>query len=215
MKKLFDAIRKSDINVVKELIEKNPDLLLSIAKQPKKDNGQSPLQIAIKSNNLEIVNYLLDKGADVNFMEAEDCLNDWRMPVLHDAIRCAVMHSRFNKYDIRNELQVFHTKEEADNSYNILRRLLEKGADVSKKDSKGNSVLERAVLDARQILPAYHRATNELAKNREITEELKSDLSRIFKLLFEYGVDPNGHERISNMRLIDYYNGEPVCEFLK
>ncbi len=215
MKKFFDAIRKSDLNTVKELIEKKPELILSIARQPKKDNGQSPLQVAIKSNNLEIANYLLDKGADVNFMEAEDCLNDWRMPVLHDAIRCAVMHSRFNKYDIRNELQVFHTKEEADNSYNILKRLLENGADISKKDSKGNSVLERVVLDARQVLPAFHRATNELAKNREITEEIKSDLSRIFKLLFEYGVDPNGLDRISNMRLIDYYNGEPVCEFLK
>ncbi|WP_243428900.1 ankyrin repeat domain-containing protein [Clostridium botulinum] len=74
MKKLFIAIRQGDINTVKILLEKKPELISCTAKQPpKKDHGQSPLQVAIKSGNFEIAEYFLDCGADVNFMEKESC----------------------------------------------------------------------------------------------------------------------------------------------
>ena len=60
MKKLFTAIRASDLEM-------------------------------LKTGNTAIANYLLDMGADVNFIEDETCCNAWRTPVLHDAINCAVM----------------------------------------------------------------------------------------------------------------------------
>ena len=42
MKKLFVAIRNSDLDTVKQLIEKKPELVNCVAKQPpKKDDGQS------------------------------------------------------------------------------------------------------------------------------------------------------------------------------
>lgn len=96
MKKLFVAIRKGEIETVRELLEKKPELVACTAKQPpKQDDGQSPLQVAIKSGQFEIANILLDGGADVNFMESPDCCNPWRMPALHDAIRAAVMSCRW------------------------------------------------------------------------------------------------------------------------
>ena len=56
------------------LLDKKPELIACTAKAPpKKDVGQSPLQVAIKTNNYVIAHLLLDRGADVNFMEPEDC----------------------------------------------------------------------------------------------------------------------------------------------
>ena len=55
------------------------------------------MQVALKTGNTAIASYLLDMGADVNFIEDETCCNAWRTPVLHDAINCAVMSCRWNK----------------------------------------------------------------------------------------------------------------------
>jgi ankyrin repeat protein len=100
MKKLFVAIRNSDLDTVKQLIEKKPELVNCVAKQPpKNDDGQSPLQVAFKTGNVDIAEYLIDAGANVNFIEDESCCNTWRTPVLHDAINCAVMNCRWNTND--------------------------------------------------------------------------------------------------------------------
>jgi len=41
-----------------------------VAKQPpKKDDGQSPLQVALKTGNTASADYLLDMGADVNTLD--------------------------------------------------------------------------------------------------------------------------------------------------
>ena len=100
MKKLFTAIRQNDLETVKEIIEKKPELVNCVAKQPpKKDDGQSPLQVALKTEAFEIASYLIDNGANVNFIESEDCANLWRAPVIHDAINAAIMCSRYNCYE--------------------------------------------------------------------------------------------------------------------
>ncbi len=97
MKKLFQAIRQGDLAAVGALLEKKPELITCTAKQPpKKDDGQSPLQVALKCGQLAIAELLLDRNADVNFIESPDCCNEWRAPVLHDAINAAIMKSRWN-----------------------------------------------------------------------------------------------------------------------
>ena len=71
MKKLFTAIRASNLEMVRQVIEKKPALVNCVAKQPpKKDDGQSPLQVALKTGNIAIANYLLDMGADVNALDS-------------------------------------------------------------------------------------------------------------------------------------------------
>ena len=92
MKKLFKAIRDGNIELVKQLIDSKPELVNCTAKQPpKKDDGQSPLQVALKTGAFDIADLLIDNGADLNFMEDESCCNTWRAPVIHDAINAAVM----------------------------------------------------------------------------------------------------------------------------
>lgn len=87
MKKLFKAIRHKDLDEVKTIIEKNSKLISCISTPPpKKDEGQSPLQVAVKTDAFDIAYYLIDKGADVNFMESEECGSTNRLPLLHDCI---------------------------------------------------------------------------------------------------------------------------------
>jgi ankyrin repeat protein len=215
MKKLFTAIRKHDNDTVKELLAKNPKLIHCTAKQPpKKDDGQSPLQVAFKCENFEIAEHLLDLGADVNFIESESC-NEWKMPVIQDAIMAAVMHSRWNTksfggttYETRN------SSEQADTAFNLLKRMFECSAKVDVFDSYGNSCLMRAILDARQILPQYLHQEGRLSDDRIVTDELKSDLSRIFTLLFELGADSGEIHIYSGKTIREYYAKEPVAEFL-
>ena len=70
MKKLFTAIKKHDLDTVKKILEDKPSLISCTAKAPpKSDDGKSLLQVAIKDGTAEIADYLLDRGADVDFME--------------------------------------------------------------------------------------------------------------------------------------------------
>ena len=78
MKKTFQAVKRGDIEAVRKILEKKPEEVYAVAKQPpKSDDGQSLLQVALKNAQVEIANLLLDYHADVNFMESEDCCNAW------------------------------------------------------------------------------------------------------------------------------------------
>ncbi len=111
------------------------------------------MQIALKTGALDIAEYLIDNGADVNFMEDESCCNAWRTPVVHDAINAAVMSSRWNTNNQYTGFEVFSTEEDADHAQKILEKMLQMGSDINKLDSSGNSGIWRFCLQAIQILP--------------------------------------------------------------
>lgn len=216
MKKLFQAIRQNDLDTVKELLNKKPELIRCTAKQPpKKDDGQSPLQVSLKIGELDIAEYLLDMGADVNFMEDETCCNSWRTPVIHDAINAAVMNSRWNtNSSLDGGIKVFSTWEDADRAYRILERMITSGADVNAKDSYGNSCLWRFCLQARQILPTYNYVQHQLMNDRIATEELMADLSRIFMLLYKNGIDMDYIAPNVSGTAKEFYKEEPLGTIL-
>lgn len=217
MKKLFTAIRQKDLRTVKSLLEKKPELIYCTAKQPpKKDDGQSPLQVALKASSSEIVEYLLDLDADVNFIESEDCCNKWRAPVIHDAIRRAFGESRFNVYDelMYGGIHVFNSKEWADSAYNILKRILEMGADPNAVDSHGNPCVWIAYGQARLMLPTYYREEQKLGNDRVITPEVTEDFRRIFKLLCDSGMDINVISAQTKNTVKEFYSGDPFFELL-
>ena len=190
MKKLFTAIRASDLEMVRQIIEKKPELVNCVAKKPpKKDDGQSPLQVALKTGNTAIANYLLDMGADVNFIEDETCCNAWRTPVLHDAINCAVMSCRWNTDDKYMGFREFSTKERSVEALGVLKKMLDMGADVKALDSYGNSGLNRFALQAKQILPSYNYVEHREGKDRIFTEELHEDLRSVLQALKDAGAD--------------------------
>ncbi|MBQ9746795.1 MAG: ankyrin repeat domain-containing protein, partial [Clostridia bacterium] len=136
--------------------------------------------------------------------------NPWRAPALHDAINRAVMCSRWNGTGI-NGFEVMSTEKEADAAFEILEKMIKLGADVNGKDSYGNACMNRACLQAKQILP---RGKDD--DSRIVTPELRADLARIFRLLIENGADmkyisPNSFGKT----YFEEYGSEAVGEFLK
>lgn len=214
MKKLFTAIHKGDLDTVRKLLDKDPALIACTAKKPpKNDDGQSPLQVALKSGQLEIAAFLLDRGADVNFMEAPDCANSWRMPALQDAITAAVMCSRWNASTPDGGYEVFSTAERADAAFAILERML-LSADAACTDSAGSGCYDRAIITARQILPQWNRTEKRIMGGRQLTDELRSDLRRIFTALRAAGVPTDVPHPSWKLPLAQVYKEEPVGEFL-
>ncbi len=216
MKKLFQAIRKKDIEQVKQIIQQKPELVNCVAKQPpKKDDGQSPLQVSLKTGAFEIAEYLMDMGADLNFMEDASCCNAWRAPVLHDAINAAVMNSRWNTNDSIMGFRVFSTKQDADRAYRVLERMIASGADVNALDSYGSSGIWRFCLQAAQILPAYNYSTHCESDNRIFTRELEEDLTRIVSLLSLYHADFSYVSPNTKLSVMDFYKEGAVARLLQ
>ena len=209
MKKLFTAIQKNDMETVRNLLDKTPDLISSTLKgAPKKYDGQSPLQVALKASSNEMIELLLTYKPNVNFIEDETCANPWRAPVIHDAINRAIVCSRWN-VSRPDGLEVFNDERTSDEAFTVLKRIIDMGADVNAKDSFGNACIDRACLQARQILPIKG------STDRVFTPEIRSDISRIFNLLIENGADmcyiaPNAFGKTYK----EQYENETVGEFI-
>lgn len=157
MKKFFTLIRQGNLEEVKSILERKPEVINSIATPPpKKDIGQSPLQVAVKIGEFEIAYLLIEYGADVNFMEEEAEKVTWRAPVLQDAIR-----SVFGPLCYGNE-------KGSDNGIKLMRYLLEKGADPNKLDSHKNNAWEVAVDEAGKIIlsPGAYSQVQDYTKKR-------------------------------------------------
>ena len=215
MKKLFKAIRDKNIEMVRELITTSSELVNCIAKQPpKKDDGQSPLQVALKTGAFDIAEFLIDHGADLNFIEEESCCNTWRAPVIHDAINAAVMSSRWNTNNPYTGFEVFSTEENAITARKILEKMLQLGADVNKVDSSGNSGIWRFCLQANQILPRYNYATDSACDDRIFTSELETDLLSILKLLCQYGADLSYTSPNVGITVKEFYTNGSMAKLL-
>ena len=173
MKKLFKAIRQENLEEVKSIIEKKPELVNCIAAAPpQKDNGQSPLQVAIKIGAVDIIDYLIENGADVNFMEAEDDDPGVRCPVLHDAIIMAMTSLCY---------EAFH---DSDEGLRIVEELLKRGADPNKKASNGFDALNIAIAEAEFVLENKSYSAS--------WEKAEQQIVKLFDLLIEYGADFEG-----------------------
>jgi hypothetical protein len=140
------------------------------APKPKKDHGQSPLQVALKTGRLEIADCLMDHGADVNFMEAQDEDPGLRAPVLFDAITCVIDSLCYEAFDISRK------------AVPCLERMLKEGADANKKASNGMSPIGWTVWRAKYIICSPHNYPNSQEMARKQT-------ARILDLLQEYGAD--------------------------
>ena len=181
MKKLFVLLRQGKLEEIRSIIDKRPDLLNCIAgPQPKKDHGQSLLQVALKTGNLDIADYLIEKGIDVDFMEAEDDDPGLRAPVLFDAITAIIDVLCINQFATQKEVQ--NRFDKSDKALELLKKLIIKGADINKRASHGLSALNWSLHHANQIM-----------KNESIypfsQEKVREQLGLIMDLLVDNGVD--------------------------
>lgn len=66
---LVTALRSGNLEVVKEKFSR-PGSQVNTPIQ----HGRSPLHIAVQAGKLDVVKYLISKGADVNLADEDDCL---------------------------------------------------------------------------------------------------------------------------------------------
>lgn len=109
----------------------------------------------------------------------------------------------------------FHKPIVSETAFNILRKMLIAGADLNKLDSYGNSAIWRFCLQAAQILPSYNYRENFENDDRVFTDELEEDLSRILKLLCEYGADLNYISPNAKTTVINFYKYGSIAKLLK
>lgn len=174
MNKLFRDIRHGDLEAVRAIISKNVAAINEVytGKAPKKDIGQSPLQVAIKCGEFEIIAFLLENGADPDFMENPEVVPPYTvcMPVLQDAITGAFAALCYKQY-VHSEKYV-----------RLIKMLLENGANPNRKASSEMLPIGMAVHMAEQVLcrrDAYP----------DIQETTQKRLFEVLDLLIEYGAD--------------------------
>lgn len=187
MKRLFQAVRNNDLETVKRILEANPELINCVATPPpKKDNGQSLLQVANKVGCYEIAHYLIDKGIDVNYMEPDYGLpmtQCFTCPVLIDAVRFLLSG-------------VLSWRKYADERMKLVLHLLEKGADPNRTDNRKRNSWDWAILTYLDTMPKI-----EDVEQRELFAALANEL---FDALYQYNADILNIDRVRNELKKDY-----------
>lgn len=189
MKKLFTVIRQGKLDEVIRILDNNPDLISCLAVvPPKKDHGQSPLMVAIKSDNPAVAHLLLDRGADVNFQDEPSQPHNESCPIWYLAVGQCFMRAG----DHVSQAMKDRSKE----FFLLLRRLLDMGMDPNQKATSdfGSRNAWQHALDqydnfARSSYTSYN-TEGDKSHNRQLREMLKAVLDE----LLAHGVDIHDYE---------------------
>ena len=215
MQKTFQLLRRRDIEGVRQILDKKPEEVNAVSgDKPKRDQGQSLLQVAIKSGHLDIADLLIDRGADLNFIEEPTELNPFCQPVIQTAGGRAVFDCRRMIKRWNGQYEMYSSKEKADQSFKVFKKMLELGADISQKDSHRGTLLQTILIETKEVLPSYYWKTKETSDNVLITDELRHDLNRIYDLLIRYGVTSEEISAYHKIPLKELYQDSPTMEFL-
>ena len=215
MQKTFQLLRRGDIEGIRQILDKKPEEVNAISgDKPKRDQGQSLLQVAIKSGHLDIADLLIDRGADLNFIEEPTELNPFCQPVIQTAGGRAVFDCRRMIKRWNGQYEMYSSKEKADQSFKVFKKMLELGADISQKDSHRGTLLQTILIETKEVLPSYYWKTKETSDNVLITDELRHDLNRIYDLLIRYGVTSEEISAYHKIPLKELYQDSPTMEFL-
>jgi len=202
VKKLFTSIRQGKLDEVARILDKNPDLIACLAKAPpQKDDGQSPLMVAIKSDNLEVAHLLLDRSADVNFRDAPTQPYNESAPICYFAVgQCFILAS--------------HTVgpgPEWSKGYSLLlRRLLDMGMDHNKKFTSDRWFCNAWVYALEQYEDFAHNSYSDYPPScqREQQEncQLREMLKAVLDELLKHGADIHNYSCREN--------GLPITSYL-
>ncbi|MFA9453306.1 MAG: ankyrin repeat domain-containing protein [Candidatus Aminicenantaceae bacterium] len=145
---IHDAAQAGDLAKVRSLLEANPNLL-----EIKNENEKTPMHFAAESGSVELIGYLLDKGADVNAKNVAD-----ETPLHYASGWC---HLEAVKLLLERKADVSIITNEGDTPLHYLRfvglrevaeLLLDSGADINARNNAGEAFLGMAVNSGRPQL---------------------------------------------------------------
>lgn len=145
---IFDACRRGDLEAVKQLIGANPAVVHAVDMK-----GFTPLILAAYNEQAEIVDFLIQQGADVNTRDAAGntalmgvCFKGYKeiaKKLIDDGADVNVRNS--NGAPALTFAATF-------GHLQIAEWLLQKGADISLRDSRGKSPFDHAVIQENEAM---------------------------------------------------------------
>ncbi|ORX48360.1 ankyrin [Piromyces finnis] len=196
-------------------------------------NFETPLMLAVKKKNANLVEYLLDHGADVNYINNKDesalskLLSSGRISKkLIECLKVLIEHGAdINKiykisrgYENVKETPLIYAVNRK--NFDLIELFINNGALIDEKDSKGATPLYYSVVNAKNLeiveyLIKKGANVNEIINDANETAlfgALRYDRFDAIKLLLENGADVN-HKNSSNkipLNIIMYRKNYPI-----
>jgi ankyrin repeat protein len=177
---IHHAVKHDDIETVKKLVENDPKVLQC----KEKEQGWTPLDIAIMNNNVRMVEYLLSKGADANakyrgrgegkilnnmtpLYLALNSIGDRTIEIMELLISKG---ADVNVKCCSTEDTPLHNACKKESNLKIVEFLVSKGADVKAENRHGSTPLHRACRSGQLEIVEFL-----LSKGAEVDKVSKSD----------------------------------------
>lgn len=136
--KLLKFINDNKIDMVKEVLKNNPTVV-----NPKDEFEFSPLALACEKGKMEIVQLMLDNGADLKLAGNAQCLLNASMNGHTDIARLLIEKGMNINQKFENNWTLLHHATQK-GKMDIITLLLEKGVDVTAKNDKGETAKDIA-----------------------------------------------------------------------
>ncbi|MBO9492599.1 ankyrin repeat domain-containing protein [Thalassotalea sp. G20_0] len=199
---LLDAASQGNLASVKALLEQGADI------ESEDQCGRTPLCLAVKSENLDVVNVLLDAGARVN---ACDCLHLAVKSENLDVVNVLLdAGARVNACDCLHRTPLHEAR-----SQEVVKALLARGADIEARNYAEETPLMSVVctrgrvkavkaLKAVKTLLAAGASIN--ARNRDGQTPLHRAHSQVAKELLAWGADIEARDNTGGTPLFSAYH---------
>jgi ankyrin repeat protein len=220
---IFDAAQKNDIARVKELIEKDTQQI-----QAKDQQGNSLLNRACNLGHIEIISFLIDKGADRNLLAGRldltplmECARTGNLEVAKLLVEKGADVQIINKMGISAMHWALGNGQNQAEEVALL--LIEKGSKVETKAFNGETPIRTAVRKgySKAVKALLEKGADPLAVEQGSQQTLLHKASilgygEIARLLVKYGVDANAKDVHGNTALFyaGRYGNKSVADIL-
>jgi ankyrin repeat protein len=134
---IHELAQKGDLEGVKTLIEQNPELV-----NAKDKDGRTPLHWACRGVHLEVVKFLVDKGADVNAEDSNKVVPLHSLAVRNSTEAIEILLAKgavVDAKDYRDQTALHHAA--IYDASDAAALLIEKGADIESRDDYARTPL--------------------------------------------------------------------------